>query len=94
MGATPNRFWSPRKVWQVTCGPYGEAIGCWATAPAQYAVQRRHVMVRPPQVVQEATPAVYGVFSRKVLIQPARSGWEPIGGYGAGYGIGSVGVGY
>jgi hypothetical protein len=47
-------------------------------------------MVRPPQVVQEATPGIYGTFYRKVLVQPARSGWEPIGGgYGAGYGVGS-----
>lgn len=71
----------PRKVWQVRRGPYGEAVGCWVTLPAQYAVQHRSVMVRPPQVVQETTPGVYGVLHRKVLLQPARSGWEPIGGY-------------
>lgn len=69
----------PRKVWQVTRGPYGEAVGCWVTAPAQYAVQHRRVMVRPPQVVQEAVPGVYGTLHRKVLVQPARSGWEPVG---------------
>src|SRR4051812_8768405 len=70
----------PRKVWQVTRGPHGEVIGCWVTTPAKYAVQPRSVMVRPPQVVQETTPGVYGTFHRKVLVQPARSGWEPIGG--------------
>ena len=59
--------------------------------PAQYAVQYRRVMVRPPQMVQEATPAVYGVVNRKVLVQPARSDWEPIGGgYGGGYAGASV----
>jgi hypothetical protein len=76
----------PRQVWQVTYDAAGQPIGCWVTAPAQFAVQHRRVMVRPPQVVQEATPGVYANVARKVLIQPARAGWEPIGGYGGGYG--------
>src|SRR3954469_20504389 len=78
----------PRKVWQVMRGPHGEAIGCWVVVPAQFAVRQRHVMVRAPQVVHETTPAVYATHQRTVLVRPATSGWQPIGGYGhaGGYG--------
>jgi hypothetical protein len=82
----------PGKVWQVTRDAYGRTVGCWVPVPARYAVQHRRVMVRPPQVVQDATPGIYGTLYRKVLVQPAQSAWEPIGGYGAGYGFGSVKV--
>ena len=79
----------PRKVWQVKRDAYGREIGCWVTVPAQYAVQHRQVMVSPPQVVQETMPGIYGTVYSRVLVQPARSSWVPIGGHG-----GYVGVGY
>jgi hypothetical protein len=67
-----------RREWQVTRGPHGETIGCWVVHPAQYAVRRRSVLVRPEQVVPETIPAVYVTRSRSVLVEPARAGWEPI----------------
>ncbi|HYF55608.1 MAG TPA: hypothetical protein VEA41_15255 [Salinarimonas sp.] len=74
-----------RKVWQVSYDAYGQKVGCWVTVPAQYATRHRHVMVRPEQVIPVAIPAVYGHVSRKVLVEPARAGWEPIGHRGYGY---------
>ena len=59
-----------RREWQVTVDAYGRKIGCWVTVPAQYAVQHRHVVVRPERVVHETVPAEYGVQARKVMVRP------------------------
>jgi hypothetical protein len=67
-----------RKVWQVKRDHYGQAIGCWVEVPAQYAVRHVKVQVRAEQVVHETLPAVYETRHRKVLVSPARSGWEPV----------------
>ena len=91
----------PRKECMVTRDPYGNAVGCWVVVPAQYAVQRRAVMVRAPQVVHETVPPVYATHQRTVMVQPGSSGWQPMapyrgrygGGYGAGYGAGYGGYG-
>lgn len=70
----------PRKVWQVTRDAHGHKVGCWVVVPGQYAVQHRKVMVHPPRVVHQAVPALYATHQRTVLVQPATSGWQPIGG--------------
>ena len=59
----------PGKVWQVTIDAHGRKIGCWVPTPAQYAVQHRHVVVRPAQVVHETVPAEYGVQARQVMVR-------------------------
>ena len=61
-----------RREWQVTVDAHGRKIGCWVTVPAQYAVQHRHVVVRPQQVVHETVPGEYGVQARKVMVRPAQ----------------------
>jgi hypothetical protein len=58
------------KVWQVTRGPHGEAVGCWVDVPPQYAVRHRQVVVREASVRHEVIPAEYAVRSRKVMISP------------------------
>ena len=69
---------SARNVWQVTRGPRGEAIGCWVTIPAQYAIRHRSVMVRPAQVVAEAIPAATITRNRSVVVDRGGPAWEPI----------------
>ena len=84
-----------RKVWQVTRDAYGNTVGCWVTVPAQYAVQYRTVLVRPPQRLQHYQAAEYAVHHRAVLVQPARAGWVPASGYPShGYGHGAASYGY
>jgi hypothetical protein len=58
------------KVWQVTRGPHGEAVGCWVEVAPQYAVRHRQVVVREASVRHEVIPAEYAVRSRKVMISP------------------------
>jgi len=61
-----------RKEWQVTIDAHGRKIGCWVHVPAQYAVQHRHVVVRPAQIVHETAPAQYGVQARHVMVRPGQ----------------------
>ncbi len=91
----------PRKVWQVTRDAYGHKVGCWVVVPAQFALHHRKVMTYPPRVVHQTVPAVYATHQRTVLVKPASSGWQPIGGhkaygpsYKASYGHGSVSYGH
>jgi hypothetical protein len=67
-----------RKVWQVKHDHYGATVGCWVEIPAKHAVRHVKVQVRAEQVVHETLPAVYETRHRKVLVHPARSGWEPV----------------
>lgn len=67
-----------RNVWQVTRGPRGEAIGCWVTVPARYAIRHRSVMVRPGQTVAEAIPAARITRNRSVVVDRGGPAWEPI----------------
>ena len=68
----------PRREWQVTVDAYGRKIGCWVEVPAQYAVQHRHVVVRPAQIVHETLPAEYGVQARQVMVRPPQVHHEVI----------------
>jgi len=75
-----------RKEWQVTIDAYGRKIGCWVMVPAQYAVQARHVMVRPAQVHHQVIPAQYATQHRVEMVAPATASWQPIErGYGHGH---------
>jgi hypothetical protein len=48
--------------------------------------------VQPGQSIPETLPPEYASVSRRVLVQPARSGWVPVGyGGGGGYGPGPGG---
>jgi hypothetical protein len=67
------------RVWQVTRDAHGREVGCWVTVPARYATRHRQVLVRAEQIVPVAIPAVYGTVARKVLVEPARAAWEPLG---------------
>ncbi|ACL57798.1 hypothetical protein [Methylobacterium nodulans] len=78
----------PSRVWQTSYDDNGQLVGCWVTTPARYATRTRQVMVRPPEVVPEVIPPAYAIYHRKVLVEPARSGWVPAGshgGYAPGY---------
>jgi hypothetical protein len=68
-----------RKVWQVTRDAYGRKVGCWVTIPARYETRHRTVVVQPEAVVPVAVPGVYATQTRRVLLQPARHGWAPLG---------------
>jgi hypothetical protein len=82
-----------RKVWQVTHDGHGRRVGCWVMLPAQYSVQHRQVLVRPPQMVYEQIPALYAPRKRTVITGVEEASWEPVGGgFGSGIGVG-VGVG-
>lgn len=61
-----------RKEWQVTVDAHGRKIGCWVKVPAQYAVQHKHVVTRPAQIVHETVPAQYGVQTRQVMVRPSQ----------------------
>lgn len=89
------------RVWSVTRDPVtGRLVGCWITKPATYATVPRTVMVRAPQVIPYAVPAVYGYRTSSVMTSPGYKAWVPAappaygggyadgGGYGGGYGYG------
>ncbi len=67
-----------RRVWRVTRDARGRTVGCWVTIPARYATRRRIVQVRPEAVIPVAVPGHFATQSRRVLLQPARSGWAPL----------------
>ena len=67
-----------RNVWQVKRGPRGETIGCWVAVPAQYAVRRRAVMIRPAYVRAESIPAARITRTRSAVLDRGGSAWEPI----------------
>ena len=82
--------------WQTSYDAYGQLIGCWVTTPPRFAVRQRQVLVRAAQVIPETVAPVYASYQRRVLVQPARSGWVPAGGgygYGGGFGAGIGGIG-
>jgi hypothetical protein len=67
-----------RRVWQETRDASGHLVGCWVTIPAQVRLEHRHVRVSPGRVVHERMPALYASQPRKVMLEPARWGWQPM----------------
>lgn len=80
-----------RKAWQVTLDGHGRRVGCWVMVPAQYSVQHRQVLVRPPQMVYEQIPALYAPRKRTVVVGVEEASWEPMAG-SAGVDLG-IGIG-
>ncbi|MGL4727116.1 MAG: hypothetical protein ACRCWO_00015 [Bosea sp. (in: a-proteobacteria)] len=67
-----------QKVWQVTRGPHGEAVGCWVEVPAKYSMRHRQVVVREASVQHQVIPAEYAMKSRKVMISPPQTAHDVI----------------
>lgn len=83
-----------RKVWQVTRDAHGRMVGCWVTTPARYEIRHRTVVVQPEAVIPVATPAVFGIEQRQVLLRPAHAGWRPVAGHPVSYAPAAAPVSY